>query len=124
MKQLFYLIIAGVALLCHSCQFTHENNGYPPSVSFKKEGGTIRISGDYPMMQIEVDGKGTPVYSPIDNEKDSVCLEYEWLIVKWRIGGRDIYLTAEPNVGKKNRKVKLYGYMGYEYAEITVSQKH
>ena len=112
-----------MALTCFSCQFTHENNGYPSGVSFEKKGGTIKISGEKTLMSIEINEKdGHAMSMPIEN--DSNCLQYKWLSVKWRAYDENIYITAEPNTTKKNRKIKLYGYVGYEYAVITVSQKH
>lgn len=123
MKHLFYLLWLGIALLCYSCQsFSHENNGYPASVTFPQDGGVIRISGNQSLMYIVIDEEDGHLGSATKN--DSNYLNFKWLSVKWKEWDNEIILTAEPNQEKKNRKIKLYGYMGHEYAEITVKQKH
>lgn len=124
MKYFIYLVLTGMALICHACQLSHENNGFPSAVSFKKDGGTVKISGDDSITQIEIYDSDSTVYSVIKPERDSIYLNYGWLTARWRIADKDIYITAAPNGSEKNRKVKLYGYMGYEYAVIQVSQKH
>ena len=121
---LYFLILAGMALTGFSCQFTHDNHGYPSKVSFKKEGGEIKLSGDLGMYAIDLYDDNGREYSTHDMTNDSCYVQYHWLTIKWKYTQPGITLYAEPNTGKKNRSIKLVGYYDPEYAEIEVSQKH
>lgn len=102
-KYLLHIVLAGMALLCHSCQlFMHDNNGYPSSVRFPKEGGTLRISGTQAITYIEIDEKDGHLSSGLIN--DSNYISFKWLSTKWKEWDTEFILTAEPTTGKKSRQ--------------------
>ena len=44
-RSLAYFVMAGLILMCMSCQLEEDQMGYPRTVTFPKEGGEIIVKG-------------------------------------------------------------------------------
>ena len=107
-------------LLLSSC-FFRDNNGYPKKVEFYNDGGTETISGEASFGYILIQA-GTDEYAS-ENENSIITVSYDWLKVESPQGSKSMTLTVQPNSTGRQRKLKIFGYFGSEYAEIDVIQK-
>lgn len=116
---LISLLIAFLLLLS-SCE-QQDNNGYPKSIEFHSNGGTEMISGDASFAYILIlDGSDE---HPSNTEDATITVSYDWLQVESLQGSKSLTITAQPNRTGHQRKLKVFGYFGNEYAVINIIQK-
>ncbi len=98
--------------------------GYPKNIEFTSEGGVINVSGDNHLSSFDTDIDGIM-------KMDSLCnwvYETEWLTIEavddpeYNIATSKFIFTAKPLTGKKKRTAICYGYAGYNYTTIKVTQ--
>ena len=120
-KLLYYFVMAGLILMCMSCQFEEDQMGYPRTVTFSKEGGEKIIKG----------GKVNTLYIGKDSEnilsnaEDGYeTVRYKWLTARVPLDNYSmIIINAEPNTSGKSRMLRIFAYSGYQYATIEVKQE-
>lgn len=117
----YYFVMAGLILMCMSCQFEEDQMGYPRTVTFSKEGGEKIIKG----------GKVNTLYIGKDSEnilsnaEDGYeTVRYKWLTARVPLDNYSmIIINAEPNTSGKSRMLRIFAYSGYQYATIEVKQE-
>ena len=120
-RNLAYFVMAGLILMCMSCQFEEDQMGYPRTVTFSKEGGEKIIKG----------GKVNTLYIGKDSEnilsnaEDGYeTVRYKWLTARVPLDNYSmIIINAEPNTSGKSRMLRIFAYSGYQYATIEVKQE-
>lgn len=121
MKKLLFLLTS--ILLAASCT-TDGNCGYPPKLSFPKEGGTVMMSGSYAPYNIEVlnyNGDGKSERTVLE-DPDTISVQYSWLTVRRKRGTPTLVITAEPNTTGRKRKLYINVSVDDRNAEIKVTQ--
>lgn len=97
-----------------------DNNGYPKSLVFNSNGGTEMISGDSSFAYILIlDGVEE---HPSKIENATIIVSHDWLQVESLQGSKSLTITAQPNKTGRQRKLKVFGYFGNEYAVIDIMQ--
>lgn len=121
-KLVLIPLITVLVTILTSCEFSQDNKGYPKNVHFPAEGGEITITGEsFFWGTVIEDSNGDGPSGNLD-DNDSINVTYQWLTAKNKFGDFNVKLIAEPNAGRKSRKLYFYGYFGDEYAEIKVIQ--
>ena len=121
MRKYIPVLITFLFLLS-SC-FYHNNNGYPKKVVFYNEGGTETISGNYSFGDLIIQAGSEEYGSNVLLGDSIISVSYDWLKAETHRGAHSMTLTAQPNRTGRQRKLKIFGYFGNEYAEIDVIQK-
>lgn len=131
------MVLAIVCLLPMSCEFEHDNNGYPSQVTFTKEGGKKTIYGNKYFSNLYIENNSSNISDGCCEEIlkdtldasydweniDSLTASYDWLTVKTKFHSNELEIYVSPMKDGKKRKLKIDGSFGTEYAEITVVQK-
>lgn len=118
MPKLISLLITFLLLLS-SCE-QQDNKGYPKSLVFNSNGGTEMISGDASFAYILILDGSDEHSSNI--EDTTITVSYDWLQVESLQGSKSLTITAKPNKTGRQRKLKVFGYFGNEYAVIDIMQ--
>ena len=121
------LIVIGCLIFCTSCigSLQYEiDGGFPDKVTFPKEGGELSLTGEIPIMSIEIFYKEN---SAVDRKKEDGNIEasLDWLTVRGKVGSNTIYLYADPKSNDKKRTfyIDLNRTDGYgDYVCIQVKQ--
>ena len=118
----YYFVMAGLILMCMSCQFEEDQMGYPRTVTFSKEGGEKIIKG----------GQVSPLFIGRHWDSDAFSypedgyetVRYKWLTARVPLDNYSmIIINAEPNTSGKSRMLRIFAYSGYQYATIEVKQE-
>lgn len=119
MKTIYHIISLFIlALSCLSCD---TDLGFPDTVKFGNDGGVKTFTGNTSLISIQVldyNGNG----NSDDNNEDILTANYRWLTVESARDSHEIKITAEPNNGRKQRKLYVHICDGPNYAEIKVKQ--
>ena len=95
-KLLYYFVMAGLILMCMSCQLKEDQMGYPRTVTFSKEGGEKIIKG----------GQVSPLFIGRHWDSDAFSypedgyetVRYKWLTARVPLDNYSmIIINAEPN---------------------------
>lgn len=130
-KIFIKITLCVVALFTFLSCSNNNNYGWPGKVTFSKEGGIIKCSGDQGFHHVEVlnydgDGEFGPKFEG-DTIRDSIIVIYQWLTIKCKYmggsaGGDQMTLICEPNNTGKMRSLYIYGSVIDEDAMIKVVQ--
>ena len=122
-RSLAYFVMAGLILMCMSCQLEEDQMGYPRTVTFSKEGGEKIIKG----------GQVSPLFIGRHWDSDAFSYPedgYETVRYKWLTAKSPSFdytpiliIVAEPNTSGKSRMLRIFVYSGYQYATIEVKQE-
>ena len=121
-KLAYYFVMAGLILMCMSCQFEEDQMGYPRTVTFPKEGGEKIIKG----------GQVSPLFIGRHWDSDAFSypedgyetVRYKWLTARVPLDNYSmIIINADPNTSGKSRMLRIFAYSGYQYATIEVKQE-
>lgn len=116
----FILLLITFLLLLWSCE-QQDNNGYPKSIEFHSNGGIMMISGDASFAYILIlDGSDEHTSN---TEDATIRVSHDWLQVESLQGSKSLTITAQPNKTGRQRKLKVFGYFGNEYAVIDIMQR-
>lgn len=113
-----------------SC-ITDNQFNYPDKVTFPKEGGTVTVYGSnswFRELDIKTHGGDRGYHDSIkskdpENGVDTLLVRKDWLSVKNPDDKAELIITAEPNKGKRSRKLYIDNYTGYDRTRITVIQE-
>lgn len=118
MKRIIPFLMTFLLLLT-SCEF-ENNRGYPKKVKFPSSGGTEAYSGESSFAYFVI-YDDTDEY--VSDDGDSIItVSHDWLKAESVRGSKSITITAQPNNTGRQRKLKIFGYFGNEYAVINVTQ--
>lgn len=115
------VLVAGLAV--SSC--LQDQHGYPRGVDINRNNDEVVLSGKKaPYSYVIQDSQLNDHAGELNEAKDSMAAQWDWLTVKSSVLSDEIILTARPNTTGKDRKMRLYLYFpGNDYAEITVRQQ-
>lgn len=117
----YYFVMAGLILMCMSCQIEYDQMGFPGTLMFSKEGGEKIVKGEEDDYAFSIVGKSVGSSEDIDGY---YIAQYEWLTVKKPVdNGRLLIITTEPNASGKSRKLEIEIFTGLKCATIYVKQK-
>ena len=123
-KLAYYFVMAGLILMCMSCQFEEDQMGYPRTVTFPKEGGEIIVKGQSYSGELYIGRHwDSDAFSYAKDGYETV--RYKWLTAKSPSFDYTpiLIIVAEPNTSGKSRMLRIFVYSGYQYATIEVKQE-
>lgn len=124
MRNIFSIGLLAILLSLVSCN--KENMGFPSSVNFSKNGGSMIIKGEempyiFGLEILDYDGDGN--FTNRSEESDSIMVSYQWLTAKMRVSDNKVELIAEPSNSSKKRTLYLFVHDGKDMSETKVTQE-
>lgn len=119
--KLFVCKMLLTLVLFASVSCSEEVDGFPREVTFPKEGGTVRITGAYPVARFGINGPSDQAGVLEEGDDGVIVVTCDWLSGYVTEGGA-LVLTAEPSTSSKERELTVDVDLAPDMATIKVRQ--